>query len=72
MAIEWRLGRILAQHPDRMSQSELARRSGISFTTINAIAQGTTSRVDLATLDALCRELGVTPGDLLAYVADVA
>lgn len=53
-----------------MSQSELARRTGVSFTTINAIAQGHTSRVDLATLDALCRVLTVTPCDLLKYVPE--
>ncbi len=73
MAVEWRLGKILAQRAsgaDPLSQSELARRTGISFTTINAIAQGNTARVDRATLNALCRELRVTPGDLLVYVPD--
>ena len=48
-----------------MSQSELARQSGLSFVTINAIAQNRTTRVDLATLDALCGALGCAPGELL-------
>jgi DNA-binding Xre family transcriptional regulator len=48
-----------------MSQSELARRSGVSFTTVNAIANNKTRRVDLDTLDALAKVLDVQPGELL-------
>ena len=48
-----------------MSQSELSRRSGVSLTTINAMVNNKTTRVDLATLDKLCRVLDVDPGDLL-------
>lgn len=53
-----------AQNPP-MSQRELARRSGVTGVTINAIANNRTTRVDLATLDAIADVLGVHPGDLL-------
>jgi putative transcriptional regulator len=48
-----------------MSQSELARRSGVSVVTINAMANQRTTRVDLSTLDAISKVLGCEPGDLL-------
>jgi putative transcriptional regulator len=48
-----------------ISQSELARRSGVSVVTINAMANQRTTRVDLSTLDAISRALGCEPGDLL-------
>lgn len=66
MGARFRLQELL-DRPDSpvRSQSELARRSGVSLVTINAIANQRTTRVDLATLDALSRALGVEPGDLL-------
>lgn len=48
-----------------ISQSELARRTGVSFQTINAIANNRTRQVKLDTLDAFAAALGVEPGDLL-------
>lgn len=63
MAVRFRLRELLEER--QMTQSELARRSGLSFVTINAIAQNRTTRVDLATLDALCAALECPPGDLL-------
>lgn len=48
-----------------ISQSELARRSGVSVVTINGMANQRTSRVDLSTLDAISRVLGCEPGELL-------
>lgn len=51
-----------------ITQTDLARRSGISQVTVNAIANNRTTRVDLATLDALAGVLGIGPGELI--VAD--
>jgi DNA-binding Xre family transcriptional regulator len=48
-----------------ISQSELARRSGISFQTINSIVGNRTGQVSLNTLDALSKALGCEPGDLI-------
>ena len=50
---------------EQMSQSELARQSGVHYVTVNKICQNLTTRVDLATLDALSAALGVEPGDLI-------
>jgi putative transcriptional regulator len=48
-----------------MSQSELARRSGVSLVTVNKIAQNRSNQVSLKTLDALSKVLRCEPGDLL-------
>ena len=61
----FRLRELLAALDPPMSQSELARQSGVSLVTVNAIANNRTTRVDLETLDALCRVLKVQPGELL-------
>ena len=53
-----------------MSQSELARRSGVSLVTINAIANGRTVQVKLDTLDKLARALKVEPGELIERVPE--
>lgn len=49
----------------RLSQSELSRRSGVSLVTINSMANNKTTRVDLATLNALSVALECDPGDLI-------
>jgi putative transcriptional regulator len=48
-----------------LSQSELARKSGVSYPTINGLVGNKSTRVDLSTLDAISRVLGCEPGDLL-------
>jgi DNA-binding Xre family transcriptional regulator len=50
---------------DDMSQSELARQSGVHFVTVNRICRNLTTRVDLETLDRLSAVLGCEPGDLV-------
>lgn len=49
----------------QLSQRELARRSGVSPTTINRMCANLTAQVSLATLDALAKVLDVEPGELL-------
>ncbi|MDP8909298.1 MAG: helix-turn-helix transcriptional regulator [Chloroflexota bacterium] len=63
--IENRLSRLLGER--RMSISELERRTGVPYTSLHALYHGTSKRVDLATLDKLCRALGVGVGDILEY-----
>jgi putative transcriptional regulator len=68
LAVRFRLHELLRQRREageEISQSELSRRSGVSMTTINAMANNKTAQVSLATLDALCEALDVEPGDLL-------
>ena len=54
-----------------IGQSELARKSGVSFATVNRLCQNTTSQVSLETLDRLAKALSdvlkrkVVAGDLL-------
>jgi DNA-binding Xre family transcriptional regulator len=48
-----------------VSQSELSRRSGVSFATINRMCTNATATVALETLDRLCAALDVEPGELL-------
>jgi DNA-binding Xre family transcriptional regulator len=68
MPVRFCLRELLAEQDPPMSQGELARRSEVSLVTVNAIANNRTTRVDLATLDALCRVLKVEPGALLERV----
>jgi DNA-binding Xre family transcriptional regulator len=63
MAARFRLAELIEQAGT--NQSELARRSGVSLVTINAIANNRTRQVKLETLDRLAEALGVEPGDLL-------
>ncbi|HEY0780100.1 MAG TPA: helix-turn-helix transcriptional regulator [Gemmatirosa sp.] len=65
LAVRFRLSDLLREPGREISQSELSRRSGVSMTTINAMANNKTAQVSLATLDALCGVLGVAPGELL-------
>ena len=65
VTVRFRLSTLLTERADPLSQSELSRRSGVSMTTINAIALNKTKQVSLATLDALSAALEVAPGDLL-------
>lgn len=66
MKVHFRLQELLDSHDPPMSQSELARRSGISFVTINGISNNRTAMVSLKTLGALASALGVHPGELFA------
>ena len=49
----------------RISQTELARISGVSFATVNRMCTNATSQVSLSTLDAIAAALGVEPGELI-------
>lgn len=48
-----------------MSQTQLARDSGVSFATVNRICTNATEQVSLKTLDAIAAVLGIQPGDLI-------
>ena len=65
MTVRVRLDRVLARR--RMSLAELADRVGLPGDQLELLRSGPVRAVRLSTLDALCRELACTPGDLLAY-----
>lgn len=67
MAVKFRLATLLEERKKEgkpLTMSELARRSGVTFVTINAIAKNRTRQVHLDTIDKLCQALGVEPGAL--------
>lgn len=53
-----------------MAQTELQSRSGLGYSTINALYHGKTERVEFATLDKLCEVLGCEVGEILEYLPD--
>jgi len=66
--IESRLSRLLGER--RMKLSELAKLSGVSYQTLWKLYHDKTERADYATLNAICRALGVGVGDILEYHAE--
>ena len=63
-----RLDRMLAER--KMSLKELSERVGVSNVNLSRIKTGKVSAIRFSTLDAICRELGCQPGDILEYVPD--
>lgn len=52
----------------RLTMQEVARRSGLAYSTVHDIYHGRAKRLDLDTLDALCRAIGVASlCDLFEY-----
>lgn len=52
------------------TRKQLAEAAGVHQTHIGKIVDGKVKRVDLGTLEGLCRALDCQPGDLLEYVPD--
>jgi putative transcriptional regulator len=63
--IENRLSRILGER--RMSIAELERQTGVPYTSLFELYHGRAKRVDIKTLDRICKALGVSVGDILEY-----
>jgi len=75
MAIRPQLYQVIARHKNagnRVTMKALAKKAGISYMTLWRWASGETNSANYDLLNALCRELNVTPGDLLAYVPEPA
>lgn len=54
----------------KMRSSELAERIGLSLANLSILKTGKAKAIRLKTLNAICRELQCTPGDLLEYRED--
>jgi len=65
MPIRIRLDQMVLQR--RMSLAELADRIGVTAANLALLRGGEARAVRFSTLDALCRELGCQPGDLLTW-----
>ena len=63
MAARFRLRELLDEAG--ISQSEIARRAGVSFATVNRLCTNATSQVSLETLDRLAVVLDLEPGELI-------
>lgn len=51
----------------KMSLTELSQRVGITIANLSILKNGRAKAVRFETLDAICRELGCQPGDILVY-----
>ena len=51
----------------KISLSELAERVGLTMANLSILKTGKAKAVRFTTLEAICRELGCQPGDILEY-----
>lgn len=56
----------------RMTLAELAERVGITPVNLSILKNNRARAIRFSTLDAICRELGCQPADLLVHVPDDA
>ena len=68
MPIQVSLDRMLLER--RMSLTELCDRVGITMANLSILKTGKAKAIRFSTLEAICRELGCQPGDLLGYAGD--
>ena len=54
----------------KMSLTELSERVGITMANLSVLKTGKAKAVRFSTLEALCRELGCQPGDILEFAPD--
>ena len=51
----------------KVSLSELAEKVGLTLANLSILKTGNAKAVRFTTLEAICRELGCQPGDILEY-----
>ena len=54
----------------KMRSNELAEKIGLTQANLSILKTGKAKAIRLSTLDAICRELQCTPGDILEYKPD--
>lgn len=65
MTIRVKLDQVLLDR--RMSLTELGDRVGITLANLSILKTGKAKAIRFSTLEALCRELGCQPGDILIW-----
>ncbi|MBQ6168213.1 MAG: helix-turn-helix transcriptional regulator [Muribaculaceae bacterium] len=55
----------------KMSLNELSKRVGITMANLSILKTGKAKAVRFSTLDAICRILDCTPGDILEYRPEI-
>ncbi|WP_418039213.1 helix-turn-helix domain-containing protein [Paenibacillus xylanilyticus] len=68
MGIRCRLGEIMTER--KLMNKDVVALTGVSRNTITSLAANATKRIDYDTLGALCKGLGVLPGDLIEYIPE--
>jgi len=66
--IQVRLDELL--YSRRMTLTELAQRVDLTLANLSILKTGKARAIRFSTLEAICRELGCQPGDLLVYDGD--
>ncbi len=54
----------------KMSLQDLAERVGITNANLSILKNNKAKAIRFSTLEAICKELGCQPGDILEYVPD--
>ncbi len=67
--ISCKLAEVMAAHKDR-NISDLARRTSLNRATVKSLFEDTFKKIDRNTIDVICKEYKITPGDLLEYVPE--
>jgi len=62
------LGRVMVEK--KMSLGELAEKVGITNVNLSKIKNNKVNAIRFSTLEAICRTLDCTPGDILKYEED--
>ena len=68
MPVEIRLDELL--HQRRMTLTDLAERVDITLANLSILKTGKARAIRFSTLEAICRELGCQPGELLVFTAE--
>jgi len=66
MAIKLNLDRVMLER--KVTLTELADRIGITLANLSILKTNKARAIRFSTLEALCRELGCQPGELLEFV----
>lgn len=66
--IKCHLSRLMGEH--KLKVMDVARETGLNRNTITLLYKETASRVDLETMNELCKLFGCTVADLFEYVPD--
>lgn len=61
-----RISRVMGEQ--RVTMAELARRTGLAYSTVHDLYHGRARRIELDTLDRLCRALNAEPNDLFQFI----
>jgi putative transcriptional regulator len=70
MSIRIKLDHLLLDR--RLTLTDLADRIGITIANLSVLKTNKARAIRFSTLEALCRELGCQPGDLLEWTTDEA